>query len=71
MIAWFANNGVASNFLMGIIIISGIFSVRGLKMELFPDFDLDLVSVSVPYPGAAPLEVKMAFANKLKKRFGT
>ena len=68
MIAWFANNGVASNFLMGIIIISGVFSVRGLKMELFPDFDLDLVSVSVPYPGAAPLEVEDGVCKQIEEK---
>ena len=68
MIAWFAKNGVAANLLMGIILISGFFSIRSLKMELFPDFDLDLVTISVPYPGAAPLEVEDG--NKLKKKFG-
>ena len=70
MIAWFAKNGVAANLLMGVIVISGIFSIRGLKMELFPDFDLDLVTISVPYPGAAPWKWKRESASKLKKRFG-
>ena len=58
MIAWFAKNGVAANLLLGMIVIAGIFSIKGMKMELFPDFDLDLVSITVPYPGAAPLEVE-------------
>ena len=69
MIAWFAKNGVAANLLMGVIVISGIFSIRGLKMELFPDFDLDLVTISVPYPGAA-WKWKRESASRLKKRFG-
>ena len=54
MIAWFARNGVAANLLMGIILISGFFSIRALKMELFPDFDLDLVTVSA-LPGGGAL----------------
>ena len=70
MIAWFAKNGVAANLLMGVILIAGIFSVRGLKMELFPDFDLDLVTISVAYPGAAPSKWRMASVNRLRKRFG-
>ena len=41
MIAWFAKNGVAANLLAGIILLAGVISIRGLKMELFPDFDLD------------------------------
>ena len=68
MIAWFARNGVAANLLMGIILISGFFSIRGLKMELFPDFDLDLVSISVPYPGAAPLEVEDGICKQIEEK---
>ena len=68
MIAWFAKNGVASNLLMGIIIVSGIFSIRGLKMELFPDFDLDIVTVYVQYPGAAPLEVEDGICKQIEEK---
>ena len=68
MIAWFAKNGVAANLLMGIILISGFFSIRSLKMELFPDFDLDLVTISVPYPGAAPLEVEDGICKQIEEK---
>ena len=68
MIAWFAKNGVAANLLMGIILVSGIMSIRGLKMELFPNFDLDLVTVSVPYPGAAPLEVEEGICKQIEEK---
>ena len=68
MIAWFARNGVAANLLMGIIVVSGFFSIRALKMELFPDFDLDLVTISVPYPGAAPLEVEDGICKQVEEK---
>jgi multidrug efflux pump subunit AcrB len=68
MIAWFAKNGVAANLLMGIILVSGFLSIRGLKMELFPDFDLDLVTVSVIYPGAAPLEVEEGICKQIEEK---
>ena len=69
MIAWFAKNGVAANLLMGVIVISGIFSIRGLKMELFPDFDLDLVTISVPYPGGQqPLEVEEGICKQIEEK---
>ena len=68
MIAWFAKNGVASNLLMGIIVVSGIFSIRGLKMELFPDFDLDIVNIYVQYPGAAPLEVEDGICKQIEEK---
>ena len=68
MIAWFAKNGVAANLLLGIIVIAGIFSIKGMKMELFPDFDLDLVSVTVEYPGAAPLEVEDGICKQIEEK---
>ncbi len=29
-----------------------------IKKEVFPDFDLDIITISVPYPGASPEEVE-------------
>jgi len=71
MIAWFAKNGVAANLLAGIILLAGVISIRSLKMELFPDFDLDIVTVSVIYPGAAPLEVEDGICKQIEEKFGT
>ena len=68
MIAWFAKNGVAANLLLGVIVIAGIFSIRDLKMELFPDFDLDMVTISVAYPGAAPLEVEDGICKQIEEK---
>ena len=44
MIAWFVRNGVAANILMGVILVAGFASIKGIKMELFPDFDLDVIT---------------------------
>jgi multidrug efflux pump subunit AcrB len=68
MIAWFAKNGVAANLLAGIILLAGVISIRGLKMELFPDFDLDIVTVSAVYPGAAPLEVEDGICKQIEEK---
>ncbi|MFT5459555.1 MAG: multidrug efflux pump subunit AcrB, partial [Myxococcota bacterium] len=57
-IAWMAQNPVAANLLMLILIIGGIGTVPLLKQEVFPEFTLDVVAVSVPYPGASPEEVE-------------
>ena len=29
-----------------------------IKKEVFPDYDLDIVTITVPYPGASPEEVE-------------
>ena len=68
MISWFARNGVAANLLMGVILVGGFFSVRNLKMELFPEFDLDWISVSAIYPGAAPSEVEEGICRPIEEK---
>ncbi|MBX2797410.1 MAG: efflux RND transporter permease subunit [Myxococcales bacterium] len=59
-IAWMSRNSVAANLLMVVIIVAGLFGMLRVKQEVFPSFDLDIVSVTVPYPGASPSEVEQA-----------
>ena len=57
MVAWFARNSVAANLLMFALVLGGIAQSFVIKMELFPEFSLDTISVQVVYPGAAPEEI--------------
>jgi len=57
-IAWMARNSVAANLLMLVILAGGVFGLFRTKQEVFPAFDLDVVTVAVPYPGASPSEVE-------------
>jgi multidrug efflux pump subunit AcrB len=57
-LSWFAENSVVANILMVIIVASGLISIFGITQEIFPEFSLDMISVSVPYLGAAPEEVE-------------
>ena len=57
-IAWMAQNSVAANLLMLVILAAGVFGLVRTKQEVFPAFDLDVVTVAVPYPGASPSEVE-------------
>jgi len=59
-LAWMARNAVASNLLMFGLILGGLVFLSRVKQEVFPEFNLDLVNVSVPYPGASPEEVERA-----------
>ena len=61
VIAWAAKNAVAANVLMLILIVGGIVTLAsGIKQEVFPEVELDVVSISVIYPGASPAEVEQA-----------
>jgi multidrug efflux pump subunit AcrB len=66
-IAWFARNGVAANLLMALIIVGGLLTMRTVKVEVFPEFDLGLITVTVPYLGAAPEEVEEAVCVRIEE----
>ena len=57
-ISWMARNSVASNLLMFCLIIGGLIFSGKVKKEVFPEFNLDIIAVAVPYPGASPEEVE-------------
>ncbi len=56
-IRWMAGNSVAANLLMLAFLLGGFFWGTQIKQEIFPEFTLDEVVVSVLYPGASPEEV--------------
>ncbi len=60
MIDWFARNGVAANLMMAFILLSGVLAAVNSNEEVFPEMELDQISVEVPYLGAAPEEVEAA-----------
>jgi len=57
-IAWMAGHSVTANILMIVFLVGGIVLSLNIKKEVFPDFDLDRVTITVPYPGASPEEVE-------------
>lgn len=67
IIAWFVRNRVAANVAMVGLMVGGLFAVRGLRVEVFPEFSMDLVTVSVPYPGAAPEEIEKSVCSRIEE----
>jgi len=57
-IAWMAMNPVTANVLMFSLLLGGVLTFMTIKQEVFPEFDLDTVNISVAYPGASPEEVE-------------
>ncbi|MFC1513738.1 efflux RND transporter permease subunit [candidate division KSB1 bacterium] len=66
-IAWFAENRVAANLLMFLILAAGFFSITQVKMEVFPEFSADMITVSVAYLGAAPEEVEEGVCVRIEE----
>ena len=66
-IAWFARNPVAANLLMCILCSGGILSLMTVNQEEFPTIDAQVVSVTVPYLGAAPEEVERGVCVRVEE----
>ena len=57
-IVWMIRNGVTTNLLMVFLLAAGVIGAGSLRQQVFPEFSPDVISVSVPYPGATPVEVE-------------
>ncbi|MYD72082.1 MAG: efflux RND transporter permease subunit [Acidobacteria bacterium] len=66
-IAWFARNPVAANLMMVFIITSGLIATTAVTEEVFPEVDLDRISIQVPYLGAAPEEVEEGVVLRIEE----
>ena len=68
MITWFARNPVAANLLMLLILAAGLYSVSNrIPLEVFPDIELDMISVRVSYPGSTPSEVEEGLSIRIEE----
>ena len=67
MIDWFARNRVVANLLMVSIIVLGLSTAFSINQEVFPEFEMDIISINVPYLGAAPEEVEDAVIVRIEE----
>jgi multidrug efflux pump subunit AcrB len=65
-IAWMAGHSVGANLIMIVLLIGGFLSMRSIKQEVFPTFAIDVVSVTVVYPGASPEEVERGIITAIE-----
>ena len=66
-IRWFANNSVAANLLMIVLVLGGIFGAMTTNQEEFPNFEIKVINVFVPYLGAAPIEAEKAVCIRIEE----
>ena len=60
-------NPVFVNMVMFMVLACGIISAFSMSREMFPKFDLDVVSVSVTYSGTDPAEIEESICLKLEE----
>jgi len=67
LIRYFAENPVAANLMMAIMLIGGLISGLALNAQVFPTIDPGIITVSVPYPGATPSEVEESITRRVEE----
>ncbi len=67
VIASFARNTVFANILLVLIFLVGGFAVKNMVRENFPEFELDMITITVPFPGADPEEVEEGINRKIEE----
>ena len=68
VVSWFAENHVAANLLMLFLLLAGTVTGLTMKIEVFPEFSLDRITVTTEYPGASPAEVEEAIIRRIEER---
>ncbi|MEK9893158.1 MAG: efflux RND transporter permease subunit, partial [Pseudomonadales bacterium] len=67
VIAWFATNHIAANLLLILIVLAGLSAVLTMPQKSFPDIDVPIVTVTIPYLGAAPEEVEQGVCIRVEE----
>lgn len=68
---WMAEHPVAGNMVMVLVLIAGALSALSMPQTTFPEFDLDTVSISVTYQGAAPEEVTQSVIRPIEDQLAS
>lgn len=66
-ITWFASNPIASNLLMGFLVVAGLVAASGLYREEFPDINPGIIQITVAYPGGAPAEIEESICVRIEE----
>lgn len=66
-VAWAISNAPGMNVLMIALMAIGGLSLGKLRREVFPAFELEIVMITVPYPGATPTDTEEAICQKIEE----
>jgi len=66
-VALMAGNEVFAYLAFFLILAGGIFASFSMKKEVMPSFSVDVIQVSIPYPGATPEEIEEGICLKIEE----
>ena len=67
VIAWFARNHVAANLVMVLFVVGGLAALPSIHQKSFPDFEIEMIQVGVPNPGATPEEIESSICVRIEE----
>ena len=67
LVQWAVKNSPAVNTMMVGFLLVGAVSMGTLRREFFPQFELEIILVTVPYPGASPEEAEEGICQKVEE----
>jgi multidrug efflux pump subunit AcrB len=68
IIGWFVENHVAANLLMIFLLLAGAVTALTMKLEVFPEFSLDRITITTEYTGASPAEVEEGIIRRIEEK---
>lgn len=71
ILATFATHRVASNLLMFLFILAGLWGVRKMNTQFFPSFELEYVLITVPWSGASSEDVERSIIIPMEQELKT
>ena len=58
LIAWVATHSIAATLLMIVFWVGGLMFISMIKQEVFPQFQVESIKITIAYPGASPEEIE-------------
>ncbi|MCR9295975.1 MAG: efflux RND transporter permease subunit [bacterium] len=67
LVRWAIGNTPAVNVLVVAVLVAGFWSFTQMRREVFPEFELEVVLVSIPYPGASPSDCEKGVCQPVEE----
>jgi multidrug efflux pump subunit AcrB len=67
VIEWGVKHPAAVNAILVAVLLIGGICMYNLRREEFPEFELEIILVAVPYPGASPEEIESGICQKIEE----
>ncbi len=67
LVTLFASHRVAGNLLMILMILSGLWGLKQLNTQFFPDYDLDTITIQISWRGASAEDVERSLTIPIEQ----